>query len=536
MRGLTAEPGSTYATATSVARLGVVSVFSSLSGLAVEMTLAWRFGASETVDAFRVSVLLLVLGQQMFVHAVWPNVLVPLFAEYRLRGRESDAWRVALVLATVLAMATGALSLLVFIWPEPVVQLFGPGLTGDARSTGMFLVRWFGLTLVPVVWIGFAASILYTRRMYAVRPGVQVLSNLAVGAMVAMFARSLGSSSLVAGVMIGSIVSCVVCGAMMRRLMRETGIRLHYTARVDYRGLGQVLRLAIPLAGSVVAGFWGTVAVNRALSGLAVGTLATFGYAWRMCQPASMGPAVMGAVLFPQFAQSWYGGPGEEFRTVCTAALRMGGFVAIPITCIGFFLRIPLVSLLFERGEFSAGTVADTSWLFALLLLCVPASVAADYVQKMLYATQRMWFPTGVQLVGALLLTVVGRTVADRFGAEGLAVTYVLLVWLSLGSLVGILNRCGRAIRLAELGVFTIQVLSVAVVSAWLGSEVGRACTAGWKDGAAGGVVAIGACLAGAMFLTGTWLLRVPEALWSWRYLQWHGGAVVGRMQSAFRG
>ena len=530
------EPGSPYATATSMTRLGVVSVLSSLSGLAVEMTLAWRFGASETVDAFRVSVLLLVLGQQMFVYAVWPNVLVPLIAEYRMRGREEDAWHVALVLATGLALVTGVLSLVLFVWPEPVVELFGPGLTGDARSTGTFLVRWFGLTLVPIVWIGFAASILYARGVFSVRPWVQVLSNLAIGAMVAMFARSLGASSLVAGVMVGSIASCVGCGGMVGRLMRGEGIRLRVTARTDYRGFLKILRLAIPLGGSVVAGSWVTVVINRLLSQLPVGTLATFGYAWKMCQPASMGPGVMGAVLFPQFAQSRHGGSREEFRTLCTGALRMGAFVAIPVTCIGFFLRIPLVSLLFHRGEFSAETVADTSWLFGLLLLCVPASVAVDYVQKMLYAIQRMWIPTGVQLVGALLLTVVGRTVADRFGAEGLAVTYVLLVWLSLGSLVSILNRSDRAIRLAELGVFTIRVLSVAVVSAWLGSEVGRVCTAGWNDGAAVGVVVIGVCLAGAMFLSGTWLLRVPEALWSWRYLQWHGGVVVGRRHSAFRG
>ena len=400
----------------------------------------------------------------------------------------------------------------------------------------MFLVRWFGLTLVPVVWIGLAASILYARGVFSVRPWVQVLSNLALGAMIAMFAHSLGAASLVAGVMVGSIASCVVCGRMVKRLMRGAGSRLRVTAGTDYRGLGKVLHLAIPLGGSVVAGFWGMVVINRLLSELPVSTLATFGYAWKMCQPASMGPGVLGAVLFPQFAQSRYGGSREEFGTLCTGALRMGAFVAIPVTCIGFFLRTPLVSLLFQRGEFSAETVANTSWLFGLLLLCVPAAVAVDYVQKMLYATQRMWIPTGVQLAGVLLLTVVGRAVADHFGAGGLAVAYVLLVWLSLGTLVSILNRSDRAIRLAELGVFTIQVLSVAVLSAWLGSEVGRACAAGWNEGAAGGVVAIGACLAGAMFLSGTWLLRVPEALWSWRYLQWHGGAVVGRMQSAFRG
>jgi putative peptidoglycan lipid II flippase len=504
----------------------------------MEMTLAWRFGASETVDAFRVSVVLLMLGQQIFVYAVWPNVLIPLIAEYRAQGREKDAWHVALALAGLLASAAGVLSLVVFVWPEPFAHLLGPGLTGDARITSVFLVRWFALTFVPVVWIGLAASLLYAHGMFSVRVWVQVLSNLAIVTMVSTLGRSFGSSSLVAGVMLGSAVGCIVCVRMVRRLMREVGVQLHVTVKVDYEGLGHVLRLAIPLCGLVAAGFWSSVVINRVLSELPVSTLATFGYAWKMCQLASMAPSLVGAVLFPRFAQGRYGASREEFRTLCTGAFRMGAFVAIPVTCICFFLRVPLVSLLFQRGEFSAETAAGAAWLFGLLLLGVPASVAIDYVQKMLYATQHMWIPTGIQLVGALLLTVVGRAVVDRFGADGLAMTYVLLVWLSWGSLVGIFNRSDRAIRLGELGIFTIEVLSVALVSAWLGTEIGRACGgAAGSDGVAlGGVVALGACLGAAMFLVATWLLRVPEALWSWRYLQWHGGVAVGRMQSALRG
>ena len=42
-----------YATAKSASALTALSVLSPLAGLAVEMALAFRFGASVTVDAFR---------------------------------------------------------------------------------------------------------------------------------------------------------------------------------------------------------------------------------------------------------------------------------------------------------------------------------------------------------------------------------------------------------------------------------------------------------------------------------------------------
>jgi peptidoglycan biosynthesis protein MviN/MurJ (putative lipid II flippase) len=60
--------------------LVALSVLSPVAGLAVEMALAWRFGTSAVVDAYRVTVLLVVFVQQLFVTAILPFVIVPIFA------------------------------------------------------------------------------------------------------------------------------------------------------------------------------------------------------------------------------------------------------------------------------------------------------------------------------------------------------------------------------------------------------------------------------------------------------------------------
>src|SRR5205807_4786267 len=72
-----------YATARAAATLSGLAVLSPLAGLAVEIALAWRFGASPTADAFRIGMLLLVFGQQLFVIQILPHAVVPVFAEYR---------------------------------------------------------------------------------------------------------------------------------------------------------------------------------------------------------------------------------------------------------------------------------------------------------------------------------------------------------------------------------------------------------------------------------------------------------------------
>src|SRR2546425_12717493 len=131
-----------YATARAAATLSGLAVLSPLAGLAVEIALAWRFGASPTVDAFRIGMLLLVFGQQLFVIQILPHAVVPVFAEYRGRGQEKEAWHVALSVANLLLVPAILFSVLVFFHPEPIVGLLAPGLAGEARETGAVFVRW----------------------------------------------------------------------------------------------------------------------------------------------------------------------------------------------------------------------------------------------------------------------------------------------------------------------------------------------------------------------------------------------------------
>src|SRR5712692_10467137 len=80
-----------------------VQILSPAAGLLAEIVLAWRFGASGVVDAYRLTVLLLVYGQQFFVSHILPFVIVPIFAECRAKNREQDAWAMADAIGWVLA-------------------------------------------------------------------------------------------------------------------------------------------------------------------------------------------------------------------------------------------------------------------------------------------------------------------------------------------------------------------------------------------------------------------------------------------------
>jgi putative peptidoglycan lipid II flippase len=310
-----------YATAKSATVLAALSVLSPLAGLAVEIALAWRFGTSTTVDAFRIVALLLVFGQQLFVTNILPHAVIPVFGEYRALGRLKEAWQITFSLVTLLLILTLLISILGFTWPHPVVNLLGPGLAGEAKGTAILLVRWFAVTYIPLMWSGMAAGMLYAHGIFWLPAAAQVVNNLTLIVLILGFGRVLGPASLAIGALLGSVGASALYAVRLARLMRQEGVQFSFHLDVGHPGVQKASRLAIQLLGGIIASQWAAVVTGRVLSELPTGALAAFGYAWKMGQIVSLLPGVLATVLFPRFVASWQSSTDEEFRNVCTTGL-----------------------------------------------------------------------------------------------------------------------------------------------------------------------------------------------------------------------
>jgi putative peptidoglycan lipid II flippase len=244
-------------------------------------------------------------------------------------------------------------------------------------------------------------------------------------------------------------------------------------------------------------------------------------------------PAALATVLFPRFAGSWHSLVEDEFRTVCTNAVRMALFLTLPLTCVCFVMRGPLVALLFQRGAFSPESGAAAAKLFGLLLLAAPAAVLYGYVQRMLYAVQETRAPAYAQLSGALLLFVVAPQAAARFGASGIAVLSVIAWWLMCSWLFFVFQRNYHALSCKELGLFGGKILLLAIGAAWLGDASSTILShlLGASDFSLSLIFIGSVSLAILIFCVATLLLHFPEAIQGHRYLQWQEEVMVRKVQ-----
>ena len=134
------------------------------------------------------------------------------------------------------------------------------------------------------------------------------------------------------------------------------------------------------------------------------GTLAGLNYAYRIAQfPNWVFVAAVTAVLLPALSRSAAaGGGGGSVKPELYRALGATLCLMLPSAAVLYFLREPIISLLFGRGAFDSHSVALTSELLAGYSLSVAFQVVSVLCLRYFLACGRLYGPAAVYLVSTV--------------------------------------------------------------------------------------------------------------------------------------
>lgn len=455
-----------YAASRSAAILTLLSVLGPVSGLVMEMVLAWRYGASSMIDAFRVSTLVMVLGMQLFFSYLLPHVIVPLFSEYRTKGLEHEGWRLAFSITLILSLIS--LIFIVWVWldPDALVGLLGPGLTESGREDAALLMRCFSLAFLLMACSGVISGMLYVYRVFWLSAVAQMLPNCFVILSVLLIGREWGAGALASGILLGYAAMLFLFAYALLRKSRETRISLLACLIPGPRdGLLKAFYLSLPLLAAIFIGQWGIIIINRVLSEMSPGTLAEFGYAWKLLALVGLLPAALATVIFPAFAEAHASDNPTELSRLVTRAFRMTLFLTVPLATVLFVERFPIVSLLFGRGGMSEAAMSDIRVLFGILLIGAPANALGVALSKVAFSMHDTKSPTIVAFISALAISILVPYAAGAWGAIGVAWASSAIAWGVTLTMLGYLIARYRIVSVWEVLRYSIRlaVLSVGV-------------------------------------------------------------------------
>lgn len=333
--------------------VGGLTMLSRLAGLVRDMVLLRLFGAGAAMDAFFIAFKVPNLFRRVFAEGAASAALVPVFTKVRKSGHPALRRLVARTLALALAVLVPLCALVVAV-PDILLIPFALGYyLQDAPQYALTrdLMRLCFPYLLLISLTSLAAAVLNSCGRFAAPASTPLLLNLCLIAAAACAAPWFEVPVLALG------WGVLVAGMVQLAFQMPQLARLQMLPRPQWRpadaGVRRILALMLPAVVGASAS-----QLNLLLDTLIASFLPTGSVTWLyqadrlLALPLGVFAIAMATVMLPRLA-SWHSdGDSARFCANLDWSLRCILAVALPAALALWMLAEPIISTLFEYGEF----------------------------------------------------------------------------------------------------------------------------------------------------------------------------------------
>jgi putative peptidoglycan lipid II flippase len=505
-------PGRAGSLLIAAAIVGFGFLGSRLLGVLRTVAIADAFGSSPDLDAYFVAFRVPDLIFQVLAGATLGSAFIPVFARLYRQDGEDRAWRLASNVLNLVTAATAVLCLLALIFAPLLVPALAPGLGDDIGRHDELTAKAVKLTrlmlLSPLLFAvsGMVMGILNARQRFFLSALAPMVYNLAIifGAMV--LADPWGVEGLAAGVIAGAGLHLLV---QLPGLFRE---RMRYSFSFDWRDAAarEVGRLMAPRVVGLAAGQVNFLVTTFFASQVGAAAISNLTYAWLIAGlPVGLFGIALATAAFPRMADQVAGGDYAAMTETVSRVLRVVMFLTVPAAVGLALLRVPVTTLLLERGEFSAADTAVTASALAWYCLGVIPQAGVEIHSRGYYALGDTRTPVLFAVLAVVLNLVLSAVLFRSFDEDGLAFAVSAASWVEWGLLYAVFNYRTGAGAARDLGGMALAALCSAVMAMVFALAFAPFDTVGRADNV---VIALAGTVAGgALYLGLAAFLRVPE-------------------------
>jgi len=446
--------------------VGGWTLLSRILGFVRDMTIAAFLGTGPVAEAFLIAFSLPNMFRRFFGEGAFNTAFIPMFAKKVEEG--SDARSFAADAMSGLAGILIVFTLLAQVFMPFLVWLMASGFGADARFD--MTVSFARVTFPYILFISLAAllsGVLNALGRFAAAAAAPVLLNLVlIATMYLAYTQGLDvGRALVWGVPIAGIAQlALVWWAAARAGMRLLPKWPHMTPEMK--------QLAIIAAPAALAG--GVVQVNllvgRQVASYFDSAVAWLNYADRLYQlPLGVVGIAIGVVLLPDLSRRLRAGDESGSRNSLNRAAEFTLFLTIPSAVALVVIPFELVSVLFQRGQFSPDDASATASALMIYGFGLPSFVLAKVLQPVYFSRGDTRTPFRFALISMLVnavlaigLALLAVAIASPLGYLGAAVGTSVAGWVMLALLWRGSRRFDEAARMDDRLRFVLPRIALA--------------------------------------------------------------------------
>lgn len=493
----------------SVARsAGIVSIavmFSRVLGLVRETLFAAYFGAGFLYDTFIVGFRIPNLLRDLFAEGALSSAFVKVFTDYQLKNGEKEAWRLASLVFNCLAVVLSVITIAGIFLSPLFVKIITYNYLGDpnhyypaekaALATTLMQIMFPFILLVALA--ALAMGVLNTKGRFGIPASASTAFNIASIIFGLIFAFWLSGgvweqsndkiavpSDAAQWAIIGMAIGTLVGGAAQLLIqlpsLHKVGFRFSLNLNFRDEGVRRVMRLMGPAiigTGAIQI----KVLVDTIVASGIDGGASWLSYSFRLMQfPIGVFGVAIGTAAIPTLSRLASEENIVKFRSTMADAVKLVLLLAIPSACGLIVLGNPIVSLIYQRGEFDAFDTDMTSWALTAYSLGLAAYAAIKVLSPAFYALDDAKTPMYISLVSILihvpasfgmmqLLSTVGVTAArpNGYGHAGVALATSIVATFNFIALGYFMRRKIKRLNGREVfASFVKIVIASAIMSA----------------------------------------------------------------------
>jgi putative peptidoglycan lipid II flippase len=374
----------------------VVFALSRVLGYVRDVAIANTFGTSRQLDDYQVAFRVPDLLFNLLLAGAISSAFIPVLSEHLARGESERAGQIAarVLNSAILILTIGAVIL--FIVAPFYVDLTAFGYSARDHELIVKLTRILLLQPIFLGAGGLVVGILTAHQRFVGQSAAAPLYNLAIIAAALFFAPHFGVTALAWGVVVGAILHVTV---QLPSLLR-TGWRLTLELGWNDPGVRKVARLMFPIALGLAAAQVNLFVDTILATQLPHGRVAALKYADTVAQvPLGTFSSALAYVLFPFLSRDAALDEIDRLRHRIALSLRLNLFLLVPISIgLGLF-SLPIVALLFQRGQFGPNSSEETAFALVFFSLGIASQAATALLVRAFFALQDVITPLKVSAV-----------------------------------------------------------------------------------------------------------------------------------------
>lgn len=377
-----------------------MTLLSRVFGLLRDITLATLFGASGNTDAFLVAFKIPNFMRRLFAEGAFSQAFVPVFSEYKEKRDHAALQDLIDHVAGRLGGILLLITIISCIAAPGLVFIFAPGFSDEPDrfwlTSDMLRITFPYLFFIALV--AFAGGILNSFNQFAVPAFTPVLLNLSLIAAAFWLAPYFEEPlmALAWGVALAGLAQFLFQLPFLKKL----GLIPRPRFSRQHDGVSKIMKLMLPaIVGSSVAQI-NLLFDTLIASFLMAGSVSWLYYSDRLLEfPLGVLGIAVATVILPTLSRHHAQDSLHDFNQTLNWACRLVLIVAIPATVGLFILSAPVLSTLFQYGQFTVNDTTMASLSLMAYIFGLPAFILIKVLAPGFYARQNTRTPVRIGII-----------------------------------------------------------------------------------------------------------------------------------------